>query len=125
MTSSRLFAASAVAAGLLLGAAAATAAEPTVQSMAPIDGVIQSAANGQFQVKTTEGKSVVFKLTPATHLMTSQPVNLDAIQEGTYVGTANIDRGDGSGVSSEVHLAPRMGGKGGGGNTPWHGGGMM
>jgi hypothetical protein len=127
---SKIFAASALAAGLLLGAAAMAAepAAPTLQHMAPIDGVIQGGADGQFSVKTAEGKSVTFRVGPSTHLMTAQPVNLDAIQAGTYVGTANIEHGDGTGVSTEVHLAPRAPGAApgaGGVNMPWAGGGMM
>ena len=115
----------ALAAGALIAAASsALAAEPSVQGMQRINGVVSAMAPGEATLAAADGKSVKVHLTAATHLMLSQPVDPSVIKEGDYIGTTNMDQADGSGVSSEVHVfsGPSPGTKI---NVPWGGGAMM
>ena len=82
-------------------------AEPAAQSvpsMQPISGVVSSFAGGEAMVATPDGKTVKVNVTAKSRVIRSQPVDLSAIRPGAYVGTANLDQADGSGVSSEVHI---------------------
>ncbi|MDB5423245.1 MAG: hypothetical protein JWQ29_661 [Phenylobacterium sp.] len=102
----------------LSGPALAQAAAETVE------GTVVALTAGEATVKTADSHTVTVRVTPKTQYMTSQPIGLEGISAGSYVGSTNMDRADGSGVSSEVHVfngpAP-----GQGINVPWGGGAMM
>jgi hypothetical protein len=108
----------------LAGAVLALAGPALAAPPAPFEGVIQSVAGSDATVKVNDGRMVVVRVTPKTRLMTSEPIDVAKIKAGSFVGTANMDQSDGSGVSTEVHVFANPN-PGPGMNAPWGGGAMM
>ena len=80
------------------------------------------------QVKSLDGDTLVMtpktgapitvKLSPHWLVVVVKPISADAIQPGSFIGTTEVDRPDGSGQSLEVHVFP-PGVKMGEGHYPW------
>lgn len=108
-----------------LGAyASAAQGQSAVEQMARFQGVVSAVRGDVLVVAPKNGEALRVQVGPDTQLLTSEPVDVSAIQPGRYVGTANLERADGSGVSAEVHIfadpepGPGM-------NAPWGGGMTM
>jgi hypothetical protein len=69
-------------------------------------------------VATREGGVAVVKLTPDWTVTEVKPVSPDAIQKGSFIGTTEVDKPDGTGMSLEVHVFP-PGVNMGEGHYPW------
>ncbi|MGH6911357.1 MAG: hypothetical protein ACREEG_14305, partial [Phenylobacterium sp.] len=95
---------------LALSAALALVAT-TVAAQAPpaptvIRGKVVSATETTLNVQTASGAQVV-ALTPTWSVTVAEPVKVDAIQPGSFIGTAEMPNPDGStGTSLEVHVFP-------------------
>jgi len=119
----RLFAATITALCLATGPAAAFAADPAPVPAAAarptfIRGTVKSLEGDVLTVATREGGTAVVKLVTGWTVTEVKPVSPDAIQPGSFIGTTEVDRPDGSGVSLEVHVFP-PGVKMGEGHYPW------
>lgn len=119
-----LLAATVAAALLPLGAIAAHAqTSPAAAPAAPqrptlIRGKVTSLEGNVLTIATREGGVAVVKLTPDWAVAEVKPVSPDAIQKGSFIGTTEVDKPDGTGVSLEVHVFP-PGVKMGEGHYPW------
>jgi hypothetical protein len=97
-------------AALALSAALALVAT-TVAAQAPptptvVRGKVLTATETTLKVQTASGAQVV-ALTPTWTVTVADPVNVDAIQPGSFIGTAEMPNPDGSGGKSlEVHVFP-------------------
>jgi hypothetical protein len=83
-----------------------------------VRGKVASLAGNTLVVATREGPAATVKLSPDWAVVTVRSVNVSAIQPGSFIGTTNVERPDGSGKSLEVHVFP-PGVKMGEGHYPW------
>lgn len=91
----------AAAAAFTFGPAAAQApAAPAV-----VRGKVVSLNGNQLTVKGDKGAQAI-TLAPAWSVAVMKPVSLDAIQPGSFIGTAEMPKKDGTGRSLEVHVFP-------------------
>lgn len=91
-------------------AAAATLAVGTAYAQAPaapsvVRGVVSAMDATSITVKD-KGASTKVTLAPSWTVAVMQPVSLDAIQPGSFIGTAEMPQKDGTGKSLEVHVFP-------------------
>ncbi len=103
------FALAAALAALPAFALAQAAAPPP--AMTQVHGVVQSLQGPTLTVQSN-GAPVALTLTADTRISTPKPIDVGAIQPGSFIGTTNVDRPDGTGTSTEVHVFPpgmRMG----------------
>ncbi len=94
----------------LLGAGVAAATEapsPTVP-VAPtiVRGAIAQISANVVKIRTRDGKLLAIALAPDWNVQVTKPVTLDAIQPGSFIGTAEMPQANGSGRSLEVHVFP-------------------
>jgi len=94
---------------LALSAALALIAS-TVAAQAPptptvVRGKVLTATETTLNVQTASGAQVV-ALTPTWSVTVADPVNVDAIQPGSFIGTAEMPNPNGTGTSLEVHVFP-------------------
>ena len=107
-------------------AQAQTAPAPAAPAAAPaprpvpnfIRGKVTGLEGNVLTVATREGGVAVVKLTPDWTVTEVKPVSPDAIQKGSFIGTTEVDKPDGTGMSLEVHVFP-PGVKMGEGHYPW------
>ena len=92
----------AVAATLVAGAAYAQA--PAVPSV--VRGVVTAMDAASITVKGDRGAVQKVGLTPNWSVAVMKPVTLDAIKPGSFIGTAEMPKKDGTGRSLEVHVFP-------------------
>ena len=94
----------ALSAALALVATAAAAQAPPTPTV--VRGKVVTATETTLNVQTASGAQVV-ALTPTWTVTVAEPVNADAIQAGSFIGTAEMPNPDGStGTSLEVHVFP-------------------
>jgi hypothetical protein len=100
-------AATALAALSLASAAVAQTPAPTAPPPAPtvVRGTVSALSANSMTVKTDKGPEVV-GLTPAWSVAVMKPVAIDAIQPGSFIGTAEMPGKEGTGKSLEVHVFP-------------------
>ena len=100
-------------------APAAPAAAPAPRPVPNfIRGKVTGLEGNVLTVATREGGVAVVKLTPDWTVTEVKPVSPDAIQKGSFIGTTEVDKPDGTGMSLEVHVFP-PGVKMGEGHYPW------
>ncbi len=83
-----------------------------------VRGKVKSLAGDTLNVQTREGKAVRVALAATWSVVVMKPVALDAIKPGSFIGTTEIERPDGTGRSLEIHVFP-PGVKIGEGHYPW------
>ena len=90
-----------------------------------VRGSVSAMTDAQLTIKTDKGPQVV-ALAPNWSVAVMKPVAIDAIQPGSFIGTTNVDKPDGTGTSTEIHVFP-PGVRAGEGHYPWRGaaGSMM
>ncbi|WP_411288707.1 hypothetical protein [Phenylobacterium sp.] len=91
----------ALAALLMASAAQAQPAAPSV-----VRGKVASISADTVVVKGERGGSQTVKLAPSWTVAVMKPITPDAIQPGSFIGTAEMPQKDGSGRSLEVHVFP-------------------
>jgi hypothetical protein len=94
---------------LALSAALALVAT-TVAAQAPpaptvVRGKVVTATETTLKVQTAAGAQVI-ALTPTWTVTVADPVNVDAIKPGSFIGTAEMPNPNGTGTSLEVHVFP-------------------
>jgi hypothetical protein len=99
---------------------AAAIALPALAAAATVNirGQVQSLDGDTVVVAPKTGAPVTIKLAPNWLAVVVKPIGVDAIQPGSFIGTTEVDRPDGSGQSLEVHVFPPHV-KMGEGHYPW------
>jgi hypothetical protein len=107
----------------LAGMAAALALPAAAQAPAPaaqphIRGAVKSLTGLTLAVAPHAGKTVMVNLSPKWTVVVMKPVDVSAIKPGSFIGTTEVEKADGTGRSLEVHVFP-PGVKMGEGHYPW------
>jgi hypothetical protein len=82
-------------------------------------GTIEKVDANAIVVKAQDGKSVPLAFADGVRVDEVLPVDPNAIQEGTFVGTTAVPRADGSLSALEVHVFPEAARGTGEGHRPW------
>jgi hypothetical protein len=85
--------------------APAPAAGPPASGPSVVRGVVTKLDETSITVKGDKGLQTV-KLAPSWGVAVMKPVTPDAIQPGSFIGTAEMPQKDGTGKSLEVHVFP-------------------
>jgi hypothetical protein len=91
--------------GLVLFAASNALAQGAPQ-MTRIQGKVAAISATQITLTKADGTTVVTPLLPNWTVRASKPISIDEIKPGSYLGTTNYAKPDGTGTSLEVHVAP-------------------
>jgi len=92
------------AAAVTLAAGAAWAQAPAAPSV--VRGTVTAMDASSLTVKGAKGGSTKVALTPNWSVAVMKPVEPEAIQPGSFIGTAEMPQKDGTGKSLEVHVFP-------------------
>ena len=94
-------------AAIVLAAAQAHAQAPTPPGPTVVRGSVVSLAENVLTVKPEKGGAPEkVTLGPSWTVAVMKPVAIDAIQPGSFIGTTEMPRKDGTGRSLEVHVFP-------------------
>ena len=107
----------ALAAALALAGTAAAQPAPGAPAAVRVAGVVTAVEASGLKVRGADGKEISFGLAPDFSVVTTRPVDIDAIQPGAFVATANVTEQDGVGRSIELRMF-EPGSKAGEGNRP-------
>jgi hypothetical protein len=88
--------------GAVLWASGAAAQTPP----SIVRGVVTKVQPGSLVIKGRDGKPVTVALTSAWTVSVMKAIGADAIQPGSFIGTAEMPQADGTGRSLEVHIFP-------------------
>jgi hypothetical protein len=101
-------------------AAALAAALPVLAQTASehIRGKVKSLTSDALVIQPRHGGAETVKLSADWAVVVMKPVDVAAIQPGSFIGTTEFEKPDGTGVSLEVHVFP-PGVKMGEGHYPW------
>ena len=93
---------------LSLTLAVTTLATSAQAQIAPtlVRGVVTAMAPNSLTVKAKGGKVQTVALTDTWTVSIMKPIGADAIQPGSFIGTAEMPQADGVGRSLEVHIFP-------------------
>lgn len=113
-------------AGMLVAIPAATLSAMAAEQAVHVRGIVTGVSASSFTVQTDDGSKTV-ALAADTRITGVIPSSLDAIQPGSFVGSANLTDGTHSRAQEVVVFPPAMKGSGLG-DYPWdlpaHGGSM-
>ena len=105
---------------LLLAAAALLPVVAVAQGPPPVmRGQILLITPDSLTLKSADGKTSLISLAKDWRVTVLKPVDVSAIQPGSFIGTAEMPQQDGSGRSLEVHVFP-PGVKAGEGHYDWN-----
>lgn len=101
-------------------AAGVALALPALAQVPPghVRGKVKSLTGNILIIQPKQGQVTTLKLSADWAVVVLKPVDVAAIKPGSFIGTTNMDRPDGSGRSLEVHVFP-PGVKMGEGHYPW------
>jgi hypothetical protein len=88
---------------LALSATAVMAQAPAAPTV--VRGKVLNATETTLNVQGPTGSQVI-QLAPTWTVTVAKPVNIDAIQPGSFIGTAEMPNANGTGTSLEVHVFP-------------------
>ncbi|HEY0198283.1 MAG TPA: hypothetical protein VGC19_07060 [Rhodanobacter sp.] len=115
-----------LAAGMLAALSAAAASAMAAEQAVHVRGVITEVSAGGFTVQTAAGAETI-SLAADTRITGVVPSSIDAIQPGSFIGSANLTNGTHARAQEVVVFPPAMKGSGLG-DYPWdlpaHAGGM-
>jgi hypothetical protein len=92
----------AIGAAALLGSSAVAQQPP---AMVQVVGPVQS-LDGTTLVVDQNGQPNTVTMPATVMVSTIKPISVADIKPGSFIGTTNVDRPDGSGTSTEVHVFP-------------------
>jgi hypothetical protein len=95
----------AAAAALVLFGAAGVFAQGMPQ-MTRVAGKVASISDSQIVLTKADGTTATIPLLTNWSVRVAKPVSIDQIQPGSYLGTTNYAKPDGTGTSLEVHVSP-------------------
>ena len=93
-----------IVAAVTLTAGAAWAQAPAAPMV--VRGVVTAMDASSVTVKPAKGAATKVGLVPSWSVAVMKPVTPDAIQAGSFIGTAEMPQKDGTGKSLEVHVFP-------------------
>jgi hypothetical protein len=99
-------AALALAALAVAGVATAQPAAPPAAGPAVVRGSVTALDGDKLTVKPERGAVQTVTLAPTWTVAVMKPIGMDAIQAGSFIGTAEMPKKDGTGRSLEVHVFP-------------------
>jgi hypothetical protein len=104
---------------IFLTLAALSLALPATAQTPPqnVRGPVKSLSGADLTIQTAVGPTIV-KLSATWSVVEMQPVGVEAIKPGSFIGTTTVEKADGTGRSLEVHVFP-PGVKIGEGSYPW------
>jgi hypothetical protein len=91
----------AVGAALLIAGSAAAQTAPTI-----VRGVVTSLKPDSISLKGRDGKPITISLSKDWSVGVTKPITVNAIQPGSFIGTAEMPQANGTGRSLEVHIFP-------------------
>jgi hypothetical protein len=94
----------AVAALALAGAARAEVG--TAPKIERVQGTVTAMSDSEVTLAETGGKVEKIALIPTWSVTVSKPISVEEIKPGSYLGTTNYAKPDGTGLSTEVHVSP-------------------
>jgi len=100
-----MFRKTAIAFAALAITGAASAQTPAPPAPTVVRGTVTALTDSSMTVKTSKGPQTV-GLSPSWSVAVMKPVAIDAIQPGSFIGTTEMPKADGRGVSLEVHVFP-------------------
>jgi hypothetical protein len=74
-----------------------------------VEGVVATITATEITLAEPDGKTQTIKLLPDWGVIVSKPIAVGDIKPGSYLGTTNHAKPDGTGVSTEVHVLPQNG----------------
>jgi hypothetical protein len=90
-----------------LALACAAHAEPgAAPKIERAEGVVTSISDTEIALSETGGKIDKIQLLPGWTVAVSKPIAVEQILPGSYLGTTNYAKPDGTGRSTEVHVSP-------------------
>lgn len=90
------------------------------QSTVRIRGAVTAVADNELQVKTREGNDLKVTMTDSTKVNVIEPIKMDDIKQGSFVGVTAIQTGPGTPLQArEVHLFPEAQRGTGEGHRDW------
>ena len=95
-----------IAAAALALACAAHAESGHAPKIERAEGVVTSISSTEIVLSEAGGKIETIQLLPGWSVAVSKPITVDQIQPGSYLGTTNYAKPDGTGRSTEVHVSP-------------------
>jgi hypothetical protein len=87
-------------------AAGAVSAQPPAAGPMVVRGVVTAMDASSLTVKGDKGVKQTVGLAPSWSVAVMKPVDPDAIQPGSFIGTSEMPQKDGTGKSLEVHVFP-------------------
>ena len=96
----------ALAAAFAAAATVAWAQAPAPAAPTVVRGKVTAMTPASLTVKPDKGPAQVVALTPSWSVAVMKPVAIDAIQAGSFIGTSEMPKKDGTGRSLEVHVFP-------------------
>lgn len=93
-------------AAVLVGALTTGAASAQMASVKMVRGTVSAMDAGSMTVTSEAGVAQVVTMTPTWSVAVMKPVTPEAIQPGSFIGTAEMPQADGTGKSLEVHVFP-------------------
>jgi hypothetical protein len=93
-------------AALAISPALATAQPGPPPNIQRTEGVVTAITDNDITLAEAGGKTETLKLVPGWGVSVSKPISVSDIKPGSYLGTTNHAKPDGTGVSTEVHVAP-------------------
>lgn len=93
---------------LVAAACMAVVAGPALSQAGPtpVRGTLASVSSDAIAVKGKDGKTTQIALAPNYRVAMLKPISVEAIQPGSFIGTAEIPGKNGTGRSLEVHILP-------------------
>lgn len=91
---------------LLPIAAIVMAGVAQAQTPTPVRGTIAEVSADKLTLTKADGTSVTIGLLPNWVVSVMKPIGIEAIQPGSFIGTAEMPQEDGTGRSLEVHIFP-------------------
>jgi hypothetical protein len=76
------------------------------QAPTPVRGTIAAIAIDTITLTKADGTPVTLALMPGWLVNVMKPIGIEAIQPGSFIGTAEMPQADGTGRSLEVHVFP-------------------
>ena len=95
----------AVAALALAGVAEAQPAGPP-PNITRVEGLVTAVSDSEMTLSEAGGKTETIKLAPTWSVSVTKQISVSDIVPGSYLGTTNHAKPDGTGVSTEVHVSP-------------------
>ena len=87
-------------------AGAAEAQVGTTPTIERVQGVVTDVSDREITLSETGGKADKIALLPDWSVIVSKPISVEEIKPGSYLGTTNYAKPDGTGLSTEVHVSP-------------------